>query len=113
MERKKKVEDVREGSVRWKKIGGGTFRMASGRIIKPQQIFVAHPDDIPKAHRDTVVPLSPLEEKPEEKLVPASGGYEIVVKSAGWYNVVDGNGKVMNEKGLRQEAAKELLESLT
>jgi len=39
---RKKTNMKNDPEILWKKIGGGTFRMASGRIIKPNQTFRAH-----------------------------------------------------------------------
>ena len=97
--------------LRWRKIGGGTFRMANGKIIKPNQVFSAAIEDIPEGFRKIVVPLSQLPD--EVSLVVDSGKYEVQAASPGWYNVIDAQGKVINEKSLRQAAAKELIESLS
>ena len=115
MERKKQksVTEDQEGVVRWKKIGGGSFRTRQGKIIKQNQTFFAHPDDIPKAFRDTVIPLEAPLDGPDTPLTSKAPGYSIVVKNAGWYNVVSSTGKVMNEKGLRRDAAEEYLEALS
>jgi hypothetical protein len=101
-----------DGIVKWKNLSG-TFRMREGkRIIKPNETFDAHPDEIPKAFRDTVVPVNP-ESIVEPPLQIASGTYEIKSRGPGLYNVVDGQGKIVNEKGLSAQAAKELLETLS
>jgi len=118
MERTKKaeivvnvVDDPEDGKVKWRKIGGGTFRMSKNRIIKQNQTFMAHPDEIPKQFRDVVVPVEPL--VPEEILRPVSQKYEVKSdKTPGWYNVFDGNGKQLNERRMKQDAAAILVESL-
>lgn len=102
-----------DGRIWWRKTGGGTFRMNNGRIIKPNQKFKARPDEIPEGFRDVVVPLDKTQAT-EAPLPPiAKPQYSIRQKSPGWYDVVDDNsGKALNEKGLRPEAAKELIAQL-
>jgi len=101
---------VVEQKVRWRKIGGGSFRMRDGRIIKPNQEFMAFPHEIPQAFRDVVKPIEPLPEEPP--LEVATGGYEVRSVGPGWYAVFDVSGKRVNDKGLRQAEAQALLEEL-
>ena len=103
--------DPDEGKVKWRKIGGGTFRMSKNRIIKQNQTFMARPDEIPMQFRDVVVPVEPL--LPEKALRVVSQKYEVKSdKSPGWYNVFDGNGKQLNERRMKQDAAAILVASL-
>jgi len=102
--------DPHEGEIKWNKKGGGTFRMASGRIVKGNSVFWARPDEIPKSFRDIIVPLTPITTELVEE--PVDAGYSIQPRSPGWYDVVDGNGKVLNERALRLDKAGELLEGL-
>lgn len=95
---------------RWKKLGNKSFRMANGRIIKPNQIFEATEAEIPKAFRDVVVPVDPLPQ--EAPLVVPPGGYQVRSRGPGWFDVVDAHGKVVNENALRQADAQKLLEDL-
>ena len=105
------VDTEKEERVKWKKVGGGTFRMASGKIIKQNQTFWARIDDVPIGFRDTIVPLTEL---PEEKpLDVVNSEYRIESRGVGWYNILDGQGKVINENALREDKAKELLASLS
>lgn len=101
--------------IRWKKIGGGAF-MFNGRFIKPGQVFSAREDQIPKSFRDVCVPLDalpapppppPLEVTVTEYKVEARG------KSKTWFDVVDGLGKVINEKALTKESAEKLAHDLS
>lgn len=105
-------------TIRWKKIGGGSFRMASGKIIKPGQVFTAREDEIPTAFRNVVVPLdvtlvSPVEAEPEVVKV-AKAEYTVVSRksSKSWFDVVNAEGKVLNEKALKKEQAEELVKTL-
>ena len=110
MQRTKRPEQIK-----FIQTGGGIFRLASGRIIKPKQSFKAFPDEIPEAFRDTVKPMD--KDKAEvykETGIASVPDIEFTVKSegGGWYNVISAEGKVMNEKKLRKEDADELKEAL-
>ena len=129
MERTKSntVQNAGEGKVRWKKIGGGSFRIGN-RIIKPGESFSAFPSEIPKAFRDVVIPLNGdvvfKDEKKKEELAKQTGGKKpafIIEKREGspWWDVfnvqeVDGKEvrKKVNEKGLIEEKANKLKEDL-
>lgn len=114
-----------EKVIEWIKTGGGSFRMADGRIIKPNQKFMAKPSQIPTAFRDTVVPvdatiLAGIEQAVEEEVQVAvaaatvPGKYEVRERGKGWYDVVDAEiNKVMNTEALRAEDAEKLRRSLT
>ncbi len=97
--------------IKWKKIGGGTFRMASGKIIKPNQEFMAVPEEIPEAFRDVIRPLEYVPE-PVEVSATTPQTYEIVHRSYGWYNIIDSQGKKVNEKSLRKAEAEAMVEQL-
>ena len=116
---------------KWRLAGGGFFYATINgkkRIIKPGQIFEARSEEIPEGFRDVIFPVSedkealipspiqPKEEPKEVEPIPAEEApepkYFIEKRAAGYFNVVDVNGKVMNEKALRKDAADELLASL-
>lgn len=40
---------------KWKKTGRGSFRMANGKIIKPNQVFFAKESEIPASFRNLVI----------------------------------------------------------
>jgi len=108
--------------IRYKKVSGGSFHATIGgklRIIKSGEIFDARPEEIPEGFRDVVVPLDPdLEEKangkPSQKKAPSALQYYVKKreKGVGYYDVVDKNGKVQNEKALRKDKAEDLIDSL-
>ena len=94
-----------------------------GRFIKPGQIFMAYPSEIPKSFRDLVLALSGdgkwEQTKKEEESPPAPVKvtkplYTIQPrgKSALWFDIVDAQGKVINEKGLKKEVAEKFIEDL-
>lgn len=98
--------------VKFRKIGGGSFRMANGKIIKPGQVFEAFPEQIPGAFRDVVVPLEPELEDPPVEVTPP--GYEIVKSpEKGKWNVVNAQGKAINENPLSREDADVLVKELS
>lgn len=119
---KRAKKEVPKGMVRYKKLGGGSFLITiegKQHIIKPNQEFNCFPEDIPENFRDRVISLDehakahpPLEPKSTAS-PPAELEYFVKPKGGGFYDVVDQWGKVQNEKGLREDKAKELIESLT
>jgi hypothetical protein len=112
------------GMVRYKKIGGGSFYATLNgerRIIKPGQVFDARPEEIPEGFQDMVMILdekvAAAEAKKEKgnKAAPPSKLKYFVKKrekGVGYYDVVDGTGKIQNEKALRKDKAEELLDKL-
>ena len=98
------------GTIRWQKIGGGSFRLGN-RIIKPNQKFSATEDEIPQAFRDVVIRLGNVPAAvvtPPIKAVDSS--YTKARTKGGW--VVNSSGKVLNEKALKKEVAEKLIEDL-
>lgn len=123
MERRKRIKYI--------KIGGGTFRMQRGKIVKPNEKFNAYPEEIPKAFYDTIIPIDDNEKvrraQPPTKdnyTVKQTAKYEIVsvpelVEDDGasyqtiLYNVVNTDSKKpINDKPVTYEAAEELLVTL-
>jgi hypothetical protein len=107
-----------EGKMKWKKTGGGSLRLSNMRFIRSGQVFDAYPHEIPLAFRDVVICLSPVDEINAEKekkidyVAVKANAYSLVSRGIGYWNVVDKNGKVINEKALRKDKAEELLKSL-
>lgn len=111
-----KKED--EGTVLFRKIGRGTTLLVIGgkkRRIKFNQRFRALPEEIPEGFRDTILPVDTEAEAPTKPSVAEvkSKEYFIKHKGSGWYDVVDADGKVQNEKNLRKVQAEEYKSSLT
>lgn len=99
-------------AISWRKLGGGTFRLGNGKIIKPNQVFTAALEDIPMGFRDIIKPVSG--ELPQEVPTRSVTQHEIQSKGIGWFNVINSaTGKPMNEKGLRKEDAEKLLAELS
>lgn len=106
--------------IRWKKMGGGSLRIrigGVGRIIKPNEVFLAKESEIPAAFRDNVIALEALPKevdvieakavKPVFQVVPRG-------KSKTMFDVVDSQGKLMNDKSkpLPKSVAEQLKKSL-
>ena len=113
MERRKE-----EPEIMWKKVGGGSLRF-NGKIIKPGQKFPAKASEISENFRDVVIPLesipgvvtAPNVPDPDIKAVEVE--YKAVErKTKGWFDVVDKNGKVLNEKALKKDVAEKLVKDL-
>jgi hypothetical protein len=102
-----------DGSIMWKKVGGGSLRL-NGKIIKPGQTFRAHPDVIPNAFKDLIIPLESIPKKDEPPLVVAKTVYNMQPrgKSKSLFDVVNKDGKVLNEKALTKEVAQKLIDDL-
>lgn len=108
-----KVEKANTGVIKWKKIGGGGL-ILKNKLIKPGQIFEAHPDEIPKAFRDTCIPLDEVVVPKEPQINPVKFNYKAIPrgKSNLWWDVVNDNGKVMNQKALTKEVAEQFVKDL-
>ena len=108
MERRKKNDNG--GEIRFKKIGRGSLRIGK-KIIKPGQIFRAHPNDISQNFKDVVVPLEQSPEQHDEAEITKA---EFVARhrSDRWYDVINGEEKKMNEKAMTREDAEKFIEDL-
>lgn len=123
MERRKKADPspptiptIQDGQVKWVKRGGGSFRLANGKIIKPNQVFMAGPEEIPASFRDVVVPVNEAELKAVEQGVPSGSKvikFELRKTPADTYNVVNNKTeKAMNSFPLEKVEADKLLQEL-
>lgn len=97
----------------WRKLGGGTFRLnrgKRGKIIKPNEKFLARPSEIPEATRDLIKPLQELPEEPPikaEKFI-----YTMKYAGGNRWNIVNEQEKIFNEKLLTKEEAQNLMTKL-
>lgn len=86
------------------------------KIIKENQKFQARPEEISENFRDIIKPLNKDElvkvEKDQGSIDVTKLDYTVKSKGGGWYDVVGADGKKVNEKALREDKAKELIESL-
>jgi hypothetical protein len=104
------TEEPVRAPIRWKKVGGGSF-LLNNRYIKPNQVFTAYPEEIPKQFRDVVIPLD--KEVAEDSLAKAkpSTNYTLQETPDGW-NIIDSQGKQLNENSMSEEAANRILKTL-
>ena len=118
MERTKKDPDA----ILWKKTGGGPVHANIGGrvvIVKPGQQFLAREDEIPMAFRDTIIPVDPVKaaaKKQEVEKVEAAAAapsYFLQERGGNWYDVVNSDGKIQNEKAMRKPEAEDLIKSLS
>jgi hypothetical protein len=111
---KRRKEDT-EGKSEFQKVGGGSLRLP-GRIIKPNERFWAYDSEIPKGAWDVITRLSgtpPTAAVPEEVPIKAvKPTYKLEHRGGGRYNIVDSEGKVLNENSLSKEEAQEKLDQL-
>ena len=109
----------------YKKLGGGTFRLVNGQIIKPNEIFKTTPDQVPLAFKDLLIEIKPEivpEEEEETVIVPEEEEEEtevsdkpaFYIKDEGnyWFNIYSKAGKLITDTKLRKAAAEKLLEEL-
>jgi len=114
MERTKGVDIKEDTRPRWKKTGGGSLRLR-GRIIKPGQVFRAYSHEIPDSFKDVVIAIDGQESVTEDKKVEAVAlEYKLQPREGGggWFDVVDTNGKRINEKACKRQAALDLIATL-
>ena len=104
--------------VRWKKIGGGSFLLGK-HYIKQNEVFEARPSQIPKGFRDVLICLDVLPETgkvaPEFVSEAKKPVFTIALKGTSkfLYDILDAQGKVLNEKGLKKADAEKLIEDLS
>jgi hypothetical protein len=113
------MERNKEKKIKWRKRGGGTFRLKPkdgqkrGQKIKANEEFEAYPSDIPKAFRDTIIPLGAAPPDPEETPVEVEEpDYTLKHRSGGYYHILDANGNVLTETALKKDEALERIEEL-
>lgn len=95
--------------IRWQNKGTGKFYL-NGKVIKPGEVFLALPWEVPQAFRSTIVQLDP-EKVPE---VPSAVPLKFELRHYGGplFNVVSEQGKVINEKPMSKEDALDLIKIL-
>lgn len=97
----------------WKKVGGGVLRI-DGQIIKPNQEFWATMESIPKSFMDCLICLEGTKKIEEVKAADKKERetpeelYTIESAGSGLFNLVNANGKPINDQPLSKKEAKEL-----
>lgn len=97
---------------RYRKQNGGSFILGDGRRIKPTQVFDAYPSEIPEAFKD-LFELLEGDTTVRERVITAPSKFVIGVRDDGMFDVVDPDGKCLNDEPLGEEDAKRLLLALT
>ena len=110
------MERVNDGKIWWQKKGGGAF-MFHGKLIRGTEKFRAAPSEIPVAFRDLLVALEDYVDPtvtPDPLLAVKKAVYTMQLKgkSKSLYDVVNEQGKPINEKALSKEVAENLLNDL-
>ena len=131
-------ESLKPKLIRFRKIGGGSLRFKR-KIIKPNEIFMATLEEIPKPFLKFLVPLDPLpkdvplqdvaiftakeraaiEENKEDGAARLFNGGDKISKKrrserSRWYDVInEASGKVLNEKALTEKEADNLIQVLS
>ncbi len=110
----RKVEKVAQGEkkVRWTN-NGGVFYMKDGRVIQREETFMARPSEVPKAFRDIIKPMEPIvEQEPFVEAVDSAFTLRARPGGSGLFDIVAGGGKVINERPLTEDDAKEIMAKL-
>jgi len=81
----------------------------NNKVYKPGDTFEM--DHIPEGFRDLIKPING-EAKQDQLLEVAKPEYTVKSRAPGWYDVLAPNGKKVNEKALKLDEAKALVESL-
>lgn len=100
-----------EQTIRWKKVGGSTF-ILNNRMIKPGQVFHAKVSEIPKAFRDLIIPVDELPVEVDElSLLTGDASYNLKQNGDKW-DILNRQGKKMNEVALSRDEALMLIKQL-
>jgi hypothetical protein len=109
------VEVIQQVSteVQWINTGGKFYR-ADGRCVLPGQKFMANENEIPKAFRDVIKPLTPIIPIASAKIVSKQYHLRSYTEgeNEGLFDIVDNNGKVLNEKPLDEDNAQIIMKAL-
>jgi hypothetical protein len=103
-----------DGRINYKKTGGGSLHW-NGKLIKPGQIIRLKPEDVPENFKDILIPMEPIIEKEQPPVFVVKSEYSLQPhgKSKSLWDVVDSQGKVINEKSLSKEVAQQLVSDLS
>ena len=106
-----------QGKIRWIN-NGGTFRFRKNEIIKPGARFTAYPEEIPQAFRDVIVALDPYTAANDaQDILEVNAPRPVytlnpVEDNEGFFDIINGKGKKMNETPLDEATAKQLISDL-
>ena len=112
----KRTKDKTEGKVHFQKVGRGSMRLKYGKLIKPNEKFWAFEWQVPRGSMDLLTRLDdspPVQPLPEETpVVIEETEFTLETLAGGWFNILDADGKKINEKSLRKDDAEEHLKTL-
>ena len=92
----------------WKKLGGGAMGIR-GKDVKSGETFRVYEQEIPEQFKDLLQKVRDGDEEKQEKEPEPKRNLRIESVGGGWYNVVnEETGTAINDKGLREQEAKEL-----
>lgn len=100
------------GICTWRKKEGGTFRLGSGRKVKPNEVFTAYPSEIPEAFKD-LFELVEGNADAIERVITSPSKFSIGTREDGLFDVVDMDGKSINDEPMAEEDADKLLMALS
>ena len=87
--------------------------MGDSRQIKPNQIFLASPHEIPEAFRDIIKPVNKADLEEPPVVLKSVTKFVVRERAPGWFDVIEENtGKVLNESALRKDEAEKLAQEL-
>ena len=109
-------DSVQEDPRIWyQKVGGGSLRIGN-KIIKPGEKVQLDPTVIKPAWKDLLKPLQDVPVKKETPIVVdiTKSVYSLKQRDVAglWWDVVDAQGKVVNDKALRKEKAEEYIKDM-
>jgi hypothetical protein len=107
MERTKNTEV----KIRWKNTGGGNLYLKDKRKILPGETFLAYPREVPVGFRDTIKPMEDLNTNKED-IAAIKARYTLRKRGVAWFDIIDGNGKIINTKAMKKADAEEMIKSL-
>ena len=103
-----------DGKIAYKKAGGSCMRW-NGKLIKPGEIVRLNPDEVALSNfKDLLIPMEKIREKADPPIEVAKVIYELKPrgKSKSLFDIVDSQGKVINDKALTKEVATNLIDEL-
>jgi hypothetical protein len=104
-----------DGKIPFKKVGGSCIRW-NGKLVKPGEVIRLNPDEVAASNfKDLLIPMEKVREKTDPPIEIAKVVYTLQPrgKSKSLFDVVDGQGKVLNDKALTKEVATNLIDELS
>jgi hypothetical protein len=104
-----------DGKISFKKAGASCIRWGD-KLIKPGEIVRLNPDEVAASgFKDLLIPQEKIREKTDLPLEITKTEYTVQPrgKSKSLFDVVDNQGKVLNDKALTKEVATNLIVDLS